>query len=357
MRIQKMKLKESVGEQYEIDISPIQNDGDEMLSFQEMLEDVLEHAGMDNISEIDEEFFNKKYQYFLHQGFLKKRKTGMRVVRCEDDEAWMLAMRASLNNDLSMLNDNMIYDYYKNGLYSERDDDYKAIWDKCVHEIEKKKPDEGRFYDRFDFTTPRVDESKRVNKKRIQESREEVSFQGGFAANIVYVGDPCYCLNDVIYQDAIDQADPEGKFDSIASGAHVEGAFVDTAQGDGEYEGSDGRSYSVDAGIIGIVNITNASATEGEDFQSFSKLGRVIKLPKYAATQYEISRDRAGVITVNIKQGRFNETIEIPTGFAEEYTCNECGEPISEWEYRRYGGCCESCYRESMYGSDDDDEF
>lgn len=37
-----MKLKESVGEQYEIDISPIQNDGDEMLSFQEMLEDIVE---------------------------------------------------------------------------------------------------------------------------------------------------------------------------------------------------------------------------------------------------------------------------------------------------------------------------
>ena len=185
-------------------------------------------------------------------------------------------------------------------------------------------------------------------KKHLKESRGEVLFHGGFPANMVYVGDPCYCLNDVIYQDAIDQANPEGKFDSIASGAHVEGAFVETAQGDGEYEGSDGRSYAVDAGIIGIVNITNATATEGEDFESFSKLGRVIKLPKYAATQYEISRDNAGVITVDIKQGRFTETIAIPTGFAEEYTCNECGEEISEWEYRRYSGCCESCYRDSM---------
>lgn len=193
-------------------------------------------------------------------------------------------------------------------------------------------------------------------RKSLKESRGEVSFSGGFAANIVYVGDLCYCLNDAVYQDAIELADPEGKFDSIASGMHVEGAFVSTDHGDGDYEGSDGRNYSVDAGIIGIVNITNASATEGEDFQSFSKLGRVIKLPKYGPTQYEISRDSAGVITVDIKQGKFTETIAIPTGFAEEYTCNECGEEISDWEYRRYGGCCESCYRESMYGSDDEEE-
>ena len=193
-------------------------------------------------------------------------------------------------------------------------------------------------------------------RKSLKESRGGVSFSGGFAANIVYVGDLCYCLNDAVYQDAIELADPEGKFDSIASGMHVEGAFVSTDHGDGDYEGSDGRNYSVDAGIIGIVNITNASATEGEDFQSFSKLGRVIKLPKYGPTQYEISRDSAGVITVDVKQGRFTETIAIPTGFEEEYTCNECGEEISEWEYQRYGGCCESCYRESMYGSDDEEE-
>ncbi len=194
------------------------------------------------------------------------------------------------------------------------------------------------------------------NKKSLKESRGEISFSGGFLANIVYVGDLCYCLNDAVYQDAIKLANYEGKFDSIASGMHVEGAFVSTDHGDGEYEGSDGRNYAVDAGIIGIVNITNASATEGEDFKSFSELGRVIKLPKYGPTQYEISRDSAGVITVDIRQGRFTETIAIPTGFAEEFTCNECGEEISEWEYRRYGGCCESCYRESMYGSDDEEE-
>lgn len=154
--------------------------------------------------------------------------------------------------------------------------------------------------------------------KKLTESRGEVSFNGGFLANMIYVGDLCYCLNYDVYQEAIELANYEGKFDSTASGMHVEGAFVSTQYGDGEYMGSDGKEYAVDAGIIGIVNITSAAATEGEDFKIFSKLGRVIKLPKYGPTQYKISRDEAGTITVEIRQGKFKEIISIETGNAEE---------------------------------------
>lgn len=180
-------------------------------------------------------------------------------------------------------------------------------------------------------------ESTKPSKKSLRESRGEVSFSGGFLANIVYVGDLCYCLNDAVYQEAIELADYEGKFDSTISGMHVEGAFVSTQYGDGSYIGSDSREYAVDAGIIGIVNITNAAATEGEDFESFSKLGRVIKLPKYGPTQYEISRDEDGTITVEIKQGKFKEAIAIVTGDTEEedeYTeiCPCCGREYDGYE-------------------------
>lgn len=150
--------------------------------------------------------------------------------------------------------------------------------------------------------------------KKLTESRGEVSFNGGFLANMVYVGDLCYCLNYDVYQEAIELANYEGKFDSTASGMHVEGAFVSTQYGDGDYIGSDGKEYAVDAGIIGIVDITSAAATEGEDFKIFSKLGRVIKLPKYGPTQYKINRDEVGTITVEIRQGKFKEIISIPTG-------------------------------------------
>ena len=154
--------------------------------------------------------------------------------------------------------------------------------------------------------------------KKLIESRGEISFNGGFLANIVYVGDLCYCLNYDVYQEAIELANYEGKFDSTASGMHVEGAFVSTQYGDGDYIGSDGKEYAVDAGIIGIVNITSAAATEGEDFKIFSKLGRVIKLPKYGPTQYKISRDKVGTITVEIRQGKFKEVISIETRNTEE---------------------------------------
>ena len=154
--------------------------------------------------------------------------------------------------------------------------------------------------------------------KKLIESKGKVSFSGGFLANMIYVGDLCYCLNYNVYQDAIELANYEGKFDSTASGMHVEGAFVSTQYGDGDYIGSDGKEYAVDAGIIGIVNITNASATEGEDFKIFSKLGRVIKLPKYSPTQYKINRDEAGTITIEIRQGKFKEVISIPTGDTDE---------------------------------------
>ena len=154
--------------------------------------------------------------------------------------------------------------------------------------------------------------------KKLTESRGNISFSGGFLANMVYVGDLCYCLNYDVYQEAIELANYEGKFDSTASGMHVEGAFVSTQYGDGEYMGSDGKEYAVDAGIIGIVDITSAAATEGEDFKIFSKLGRIIKLPKYGPTQYKISRDKVGTITVEIRQGKFKEVISIATGDAEE---------------------------------------
>lgn len=154
--------------------------------------------------------------------------------------------------------------------------------------------------------------------KKLTESRGNISFSGGFLANMVYVGDLCYCLNYDVYQEAIELANYEGKFDSTASGMHVEGAFVSTQYGDGDYIGSDGKEYAVDAGIIGIVDITSAAATEGEDFKIFSKLGRVIKLPKYGPTQYKISRDKVGTITVEIRQGKFKEIISIPTGDTDE---------------------------------------
>lgn len=67
-----------------------------------------------------------------------------------------------------------------------------------------------------------------------------------------YVGDICYVLGDKLYHgiwgasgyDDGEHTDPE---------TGLKFAVAGTAYGDGEYEGSDGKYYGVDAGVIGIV--------------------------------------------------------------------------------------------------------
>jgi hypothetical protein len=69
-----------------------------------------------------------------------------------------------------------------------------------------------------------------------------------FPAGKYYIGDPCYVLDDEIY-DAIVIGSGEGFF---TNGTHTIG-FFGTAYGDGCYRGTNGKTYGVDAGIIGIV--------------------------------------------------------------------------------------------------------
>jgi hypothetical protein len=85
-----------------------------------------------------------------------------------------------------------------------------------------------------------------------------------------YLGDLCYALGDEIYQgvfgektyaDGLYQKD-ENEFFMVAG----------TACGDGEYTDSQGRKYSVDAGIIGICPLEMAvKGTEGGHVVTFDK--------------------------------------------------------------------------------------
>ncbi len=67
-----------------------------------------------------------------------------------------------------------------------------------------------------------------------------------------WIGDICYCLDDKVYDTIFGGFGYDGGFYT-----HKDGGFfmVDgTAWGDGAYAGSDGFTYGVDAGIIGIVS-------------------------------------------------------------------------------------------------------
>ena len=68
-----------------------------------------------------------------------------------------------------------------------------------------------------------------------------------FPAGKYYIGDPCFVLDDEHFDFTV--CDGDG---FVTNGTHVLGYFS-TAYGDGCYRGTNGQSYGVDAGIIGIV--------------------------------------------------------------------------------------------------------
>lgn len=81
-------------------------------------------------------------------------------------------------------------------------------------------------------------------------------------AGTYLIGDPCYFVPDELWMEYLraNRGDIaiEGLTVQLSDGRHV--AAQRTAYGDGEYRGSDGFLYGVDAGLIGAVE-----ALEGEE--------------------------------------------------------------------------------------------
>ncbi len=101
--------------------------------------------------------------------------------------------------------------------------------------------------------------------------RKELTFTA--PAGKYYIGDLCYALYDNIYDNVFGGRGYE-------SGIYTKGSsffMVDsTAYGDGDYEGSDGYHYLVDAGIIGIcsedmIDPNNPSWKEGGKIHTFTQ--------------------------------------------------------------------------------------
>ncbi len=101
--------------------------------------------------------------------------------------------------------------------------------------------------------------------------RNELTFTA--PAGKYYIGDLCYALYENIYDNVFG-----GR--SYESGIYTRGSsffMVDnTAYGDGDYEGSDGYHYLVDAGIIGIcsedmIDPNNSSWKSGGKIHTFDR--------------------------------------------------------------------------------------
>jgi hypothetical protein len=85
-----------------------------------------------------------------------------------------------------------------------------------------------------------------------------------FPAGKYYVGDPCYVLEDEIYDPVVGY----GTDGFHTNGTQVIGYFG-TWAGDGCYKGTNGKDYGVDAGIIGIVPAELMRPGSGEEILTF----------------------------------------------------------------------------------------
>ena len=120
--------------------------------------------------------------------------------------------------------------------------------------------------------------------------------------NGFYIGDLCYALNEKVYDEVWggnnyedgQYVDPETK---------AEFAMVGTAYGDGEYESDVGAFFPVDAGIIGVADLSICDKD--------TSFGKVV--PDYSGIVFIEYND--GTITVS--WGDYGE-INIYTSYEEE---------------------------------------
>lgn len=92
-----------------------------------------------------------------------------------------------------------------------------------------------------------------------------------FGPGKYFIGDICYALPDKIYHKVW------GDKYKFEDGFYKEDGFAvhGTAYGDGCYFGTDGVRYMVDAGVIGITNITNAKRYSEDEL---NELGKIVEV-------------------------------------------------------------------------------
>lgn len=126
----------------------------------------------------------------------------------------------------------------------------------------------------------------------------KINVKNGF-----YIGDLCYALDEKVYDEVWGGNDYEdGQYTDPETKAEF--AMVGTAFGDGEYESNEeGLSFPVDAGIIGIADLTIC----GKD----TFLGKVV--PDYSGIVFIEYND--GTITVSWGKDADHKEIDIYTGY------------------------------------------
>lgn len=110
-----------------------------------------------------------------------------------------------------------------------------------------------------------------------------------------YVGDLCYLLPDDIYEQYVGSFNHDGEAVDIKAGRRkVFSAFVaSTAYGDGGYSDNAGGEYSVDAGILGVVQLLSADLIAKAKEEDAAGMAKVIDFPE----DFRVNRDEDGTFT------------------------------------------------------------
>lgn len=140
-------------------------------------------------------------------------------------------------------------------------------------------------------------------------------------AGLYWVGDPCYVLdkdNGWDWGKVLDQTDYfSGDSCVITAKEKVYQVCVyNTAHGDGVYFGSDGKDYSVDAGLIGIIPINALPSIKGKYGDGDAVDNGHLKL----FSEDFSCQNESGLMTFG--------DILIDTLEEEEDVCECCGNPL-----------------------------
>lgn len=135
--------------------------------------------------------------------------------------------------------------------------------------------------------TAAADVPKSSNKRK-QEDRFEKQNELVLPPGQYYISDPCYVLDDDIYDDVWGE---EFKYECgayVRSGDKAGFMMAQTAHGDGTYLGSDGVNYYVDSGTIGVIaSALCTKGTDGSKLFTFDKEVRLTYEEKHGVIQIE----------------------------------------------------------------------
>ena len=122
-------LNESEMRDYNIDISSVKNNGEEMLNAEELIGEALVMEGIvDDWVVESEDYFRERNEYYKNNPPNEEGHGDS----YESDPIWMAAQRDTLRHLVSLLTEDALDNFFGSGRYNDYDEEQKAAFDKVV---------------------------------------------------------------------------------------------------------------------------------------------------------------------------------------------------------------------------------